>query len=244
MTITQSIHYTFDLRSSPLASVMPIDIQYPRNSTGDQNSDQTGGFPLYIPGGVDYDPANAASGAGYQSWYWVNAEKQNAIQASYPGYSYILYDDMEDASSFDPTTSSGMFLGGRGSFMLGDYGSNSTITTNAIALFGSAPDEAFVWIDGGHYVDSLETGMYEATGYSNPKTGRCQRYFQPQSAGYHCIIDVSFNGGSTWVTNVFDGHLINIPVADQGTSFKMRLTRRNTSTYVHRVLILGWGLVY
>jgi hypothetical protein len=244
MPTSQSIQYTFDMRNSVLTDVAPIDMLYPRTSSGYQHAEQTAGFPLYIPSGIDFEPSSTASGTGLQSWYYINYEKYLAILAANPGFSYIAYDDLEDATGFDMATASGVFAGGRGTFTLGDYGSASTVTTNAVALSGSAPTQAHVWADGGMYIPDLNSGGSQAYSYSDPKDDRCRRYFRPADVDAFLSFDVSFNGGSTWITGVFLNSLINIPLVDQGTSFKLRMTRINLSAPRGRVLLGSWALVY
>lgn len=248
MPSRQDITYTFDMRTAALNSLTPaIDVRYPKQQiSATFNSDMTGGFPLNIPNGIDFDPQAAGSGLGLSTWFWLTTEKHQAILARNPGFSFIVFDDLEDAVDWDASTASGVHIGGRGTFSIGDFGSGSTITTNAIPLFGSAPDEGVLWAETAMYVPAIDHPSGQPASYSNPKDGRFRRFLRPYQATSTAfmIYDVSFNGGATFISNVFPGTLFNIPVADQGTSFKLRITRRNTTSPRGRILLLGWALVY
>lgn len=244
MPTRQDIIYAFDMRTAVLTTAPAIDVLYPKSSTG-FNADMTGGFPLAIPSGLDFSPENVGSGLGLQSWNFLLTEKHSAILEANPGFHHIIFDDMADATGFDMTTASGINAGGRGCFTIGDYLSGSTVTTNAVALSGSAPGQAVIWAESAMYIPSLSYSYSSPAGYSNPKDGRFQRFLRPYGDTSSFLqFDVSFNGGSTWIINVFPQDYINIPVLDQGTSFKLRITRRNLTTPRGRILLGGWALVY
>lgn len=246
MPTSQDIHYTFDMRGTTVSTLTPINVSYPpfQPNGGDTfDSDATGGFILNIGSGLDFSPSQAG-GTGGQTWADITLEKHLAILGQNPGFSNIIFDDLGDATGFDMSTASGIISGGRGTFSLGDTGSASTITTNAVNTF-SAPTQAVLWFETYMYIPTIGAGPSQAASYSNPRDSRFQRVLRPfENSTTFLQFDVSFNGGATYTTNVFPQAMFNISVPNQGTSFKLRITRKNVSLPKGRIGVGGWALVY
>lgn len=242
MPTTQDIHYMFDMRGATIGTLTPINVSMPkRQSAGQFDSDATGGFILNIGDGLDFNPAQVPA----QTWSALTNEKNLAILQQFPGFANILFDDMADGSAFDMATAAGVIAGGRGSFSLGDTGSGSTVTTNGIGLSGGPPAQGVLWFETFMYVPDVGVAGSTAAGYSDPKAGRFKRVLRPfENSSTFLQFDVSFNNGSSYVNNVLPKTLFNIPGADQGTTFKLRVTRKVVASPAGRVGIGGWALVY
>lgn len=242
MPTTQDIHYMFDMRGATIATLTPINVSMPkRQSAGQFDSEATNGFILNIGDGLDFSPAQVAA----QTWSALTTEKHLAILQQFPGFANIIFDDNEDAAAFDMATAAGVIAGGRGTFSIGDTGSGSTITTNGIALSGGAPSQGALWFESFMYVPTVGAAGGTAAGYSDSKAGRFKRVFRPfENSSTFLQFDVSFNNGGTYINNVLPKTLFNIPGADQGTTFKLRITRKVVGSPTGRVGIGGWALVY
>jgi hypothetical protein len=241
MPTTQELHYTFDMRGATVATLTPINVSYPpRQTAGTFDEDVTSGFNLNIPNGLDFSPSQAAS----QAWSDLIAEKHLSILSLFPGFSNIAFDDLTDTTGFDMATASGVMAGARGTFSLGDTGSGSTITTNTVALSGT-PAQVAIWVETVMYVPEIGVAGATPAGYSNPKTGRFQRVLRPYGTSTTFLqFDVSFNNGVSYNNDVSPQEFFNIPLVDQGSNFKLRISRRVVASPTGRVGLAGWALVY
>lgn len=151
-------------------------------------------------------------------------KKYQGMLAYYAGYANIAYDDLLDVLDVDTSVSQGYF------------GEKNTVTilpggvfqTNAIALVGPNPPEAFV---------TWET--YQIS-LSDNATARVQPSYEelPSSSAYFTC-QVSFNGGANFYP-VLDGGLVNIPLVARGTSFVLQLTNVSASP----LRVGSWAVIY
>jgi hypothetical protein len=149
-------------------------------------------------------------------------KKYAGMLAAYPGYENILFDEQIDANgwSFPPATGSARCtVGERQNTSLSTGGTIESATT----ALGSTPAAVIVrW----------EAFVY---GYSDT-VGRT--YTEADPALFNVF--VSFNNGSTW-NNVTNRIFYSIPLADQGSNFKIRFQRNAGATKVH---LGSWAIVY
>lgn len=243
-TAARDTHYLFDMRSSTIASAAPIDANLAKAQLASFGfeSDATGGFVMNVPNGLDFDPSFSPT----QTWADLTATKLTAIKTQFSGLNHVLGDHLADATGFDMTTASGVIAGGRGTFSFGDSGSAANITTNAVAL-GSTPTQAVLWLETYMYMPGINLPFgTPAAGYSNSKTTPFKRIMRAWDAvsGVFLQADVSFNNGSTYMTNVTPRQFFSIALADQGNTFKLRLTRKAFGGQLGRVGLACWALVY
>lgn len=250
----QEIHYIFD-RTHPDASILtanPEEVAFPAQVATSPAGEffdtaMNGGFIVRVPAGLDFDANQPRTASDAINMFAILAEKSAALLNRFPGFSLIVFDDMLDAAAFDSSTASGTVLGGRNGIQMGHRAGAggsipATVDTVATAL-GSTPAEAVVYLEAYQLVPSAGFSSTAVPGYpTNPKADRMEMYFRPIAPGSYFQIDVSFNGGSTFITNIFSEDLINIDPADQGSSLILRLTRKNLqAAYIG---ISGWAVIY
>jgi len=147
--------------------------------------------------------------------------------AFFPGFTYIDYDDGLDATGWDATLTQGARLGSR---MTTSFAAGGGSTSTLITLTGSAPTTVIVVWE-----------VYEVTrpaSSDDPKDGVFTRlYTEGDAVDFVC--EVTFDNGVSWNT-VVDGVLFAIPLADQGTQFKIRFTNSTGD----RKWIGSWAVLY
>jgi len=175
-----------------------------------------GSFPINVPFGtpVDGNPTDLND---------LITKKYTGLLAYYPGFTYIDYEDCLDATGWDTSLYKGYTLGERLTTSIYDTG---TLQSNPVTLTGAAPSEVIITWE-----------VFQLT-MANPKDGLLVREYQEVDAT-NFQAQVSFNGGSTWVT-LPDGVLFSVPPADQGTSFIMSLTTATSG----RFWLGGWAVLY
>lgn len=176
-----------------------------------------GSFGLTIPFGVPVDgvPENLSD---------LLTQKFTGLLAYYPGFTDITYDEGIDASGWDPVGSGGVFMGDRGTTSMSDSGS---LRSNAAALT-STPSSAIVLWD-----------LFEVL-FDDPKDGIKTRIFREVDPS-NVSVDVSFNGGGTWITGITEGVQLSIPIGSQGSSFMIQI---NNDTYGDRLWVGSWAVIY
>lgn len=150
-------------------------------------------------------------------------KKYAAMLANYPGFTQIVYDALLDAAGLDLTVP-----GTQGQF--GERGTNriapaQTVTSTAQTL-GFTPSTAVVIWE----LFSLSTASTSAT----EKIVRTYTEKMPSD----CTCEVSFNGGSTWLTAT-SGGVLTVPAIDQGTSLVVRFSGAISQRYLG-----GWAVIY
>jgi len=179
-----------------------------------------GSFAIRVPFGIPIDgtPENLAE---------LETQKFAGILAFFPGFTYIDYDDGLDATGWDATLTQGARLGSR---MTTSFAAGGGSTSTLITLTGSAPTTVIVVWE-----------VYEVTrpaSSDDPKDGVFTRlYTEGDAVDFVC--EVTFDNGVSWNT-VVDGVLFAIPLADQGTQFKIRFTNSTGD----RKWIGSWAVLY
>ena len=184
-----------------------------------------GSFVIRVPFGVPIDgtPSNLAE---------LEVQKFTGLLSFYPGFPYIDYDDGIDATGWDTALSQGVRLGERMTTSIADLG---VLTSTMIALTGPAPANALIdWevfattrpADPDGDVDDPKNGIFS------------RRYVEITASDLTC--EVSFDNGANWNT-VTDGVLFPIPLADQGTQFKIRFTNNVSGA---RRWMGSWAALY
>lgn len=251
----QEIHYIFD-RTTPDASLLtasPEEVSFPAQAatapSGEAfDTNMNGGFIVRVPSGLDFDANQPRSATDEIDMFAILSEKSTALLNRFPGFTLIVFDDMLDATGFDASTASGAVLGGRNGVSLGHREAvtgaiPSTVDTVAVAL-GSTPPEAVIYLETYLMVPTVGfSALTSVTGYpDNPKDDRMGMVFRPVTPGTFFQIDASFDGGSTFITNIFSEDLLNIDPANQGNSLILRFIRKDTAPAL--VGISGWAVIY
>lgn len=179
-----------------------------------------GSFGVNVPFGV---PVEGTPGSLIE----LLTKKFTGLLAYYPGYTYIDYDEGIDSSGWDASSSSGVIIGSRGTTNIADSG---YLQSNALALTGAAPSDAIVTWE-----------VFEVIGFltENAKDGvKIRRYEEMDPSDLS--VQVSFDGGSSWINPVTDGVQFSIPVGQQGTSFVILLTNSSGK----RLWVGSWAVIY
>lgn len=208
-----STHYILDLETPTLADSVIRNVRFDTLF-----SPMTGGWVVRIPDGLNFKPEDIT---GYND---LITAKYAALLESYPGFSNILFDAFEDGSGLDASTGGRCAIGGRGTSQLYDGGSVDTV---AVALGGTPSQAVITW----------ELFLWQV---SNPRTDRLTMNYLERSAA-NFSVDVSFNNGSTFITGVADGGLVNIDPADQGSNLILRFTHQTTDVGVN---FGSWAVIY
>jgi len=259
MATNQEIHYIFSRHATDanIQLVAPLDVVYPILSSpgglGEYfNTPMNGGFVVRVPSGVDFDTHAPRTPGDSIRMFSIQAEKATGLLAKFPGYTNYVFDDMLDATGFDASTASGCVLGGRNGVFLTDSGNvtgriPATVDTVAVGL-ASTPAQATLYFEAFFVVPSSDHSVLLSAagdGPANPKDDRMSMVFRPVTSNLSAALgmDVSFNGGSTFITNVLSEDLINIAPADQGNSLIVRFYKPNSSVSFPTG-ISSWAVIY
>lgn len=180
-------------------------------------SPSTGSLVIRIPDGcaIHGAPENLAD---------LLDAKTAGLQALYVGFTDIAADSCLNSSEIDTETSSSVSTGG--GFAPACIFGSGIMNTQSVAL-GSSPTQCVVlW----------ETFSFTDT---DPVDDRFSRTYVETPSDGDILCEISFNSGATYNPTT-SGAVLNIPVADQGATAKLRFTNTNSS----RVYFGGWALVY
>ena len=166
------------------------------------------------------------------------AQKYQGILGSRGIYSTIIYDPMLDATNVNMASSHGVCTGFKGSICLYPTDPSNphpalVTTAHGITWLGAGvgPTQAMVTYELFTYVDS------------DPATGAYQRQFQELPTDHDVALEVSFNGGTTFIPTI-DKALVTIPPAARGTQLILRFTRTTDVTVTPRIFIGSWAVLY
>lgn len=180
-----------------------------------------GSFVVNVPYDVPLDgvPQNLSD---------LITKKFTGILAMYPGYQYILFDEQVDSVGwvFPPTIPAGVSLGTMGSRQTNSVLMGGTLESANSALLNT-PQTCVVRWDAFEYL------------HTDPTATVSQRqYREADPDGF--VVSVSFNGGSTWNV-VQQGVIFSIPLADQGSTFRIAFQRAGNTL---KLYLGSWALVY
>jgi len=156
-------------------------------------------------------------------------KKFAGILATYPGYTYINYDEGIDSLGWDASVSSGVRVGSRctTNILPGGY-----LTSNAVTLSAVPSVAILTW-----EVFSIEGQLTE-----NPKDGvLVRRYTELDPASLTPW--ASFDGGSSWVSSISEGVQFSIPVWSQGSDFMIRFANPSPPS-TERYWVGSWAIIY
>lgn len=149
-------------------------------------------------------------------------QKYTGLLAAYPGFSYIVYDEMTDATGFSMVASTGSTFGERGTISILPTGVAETV----MVPLASTPSECIVTWEVYNVVNT------------DPATGLFIREYQDRPAN-DLGVDVSFDNGSNY-TSAADGALHLIAPAVQGNQLILRVSN---ALGVRRWLG-SWAVIY
>lgn len=213
-----STHYLIDLHTTPFANSEINDVRF--SKTGETLLG--GNFIVRLPDGISIGPVNPTDLTD------LLTKKYAGLLAFYAGYTRITYDDLLDAANIDLPACVNASVGDRSTIRIPRTGT-SVLQSLPTPLIGAAPVECVV--------------TYETfdTPWTSPIDGRGTRTYTETVPGVVSTCDVSFNGGATFLSTT-DGGLLNIPPADQGTSFVFRVT--STGAFGANVSLGSWAVLY
>jgi len=166
------------------------------------------------------------------------AKKYQGILGTRGMYSTITYDSMLDATNVDMVLSHGVCTGFKGSICLyptDPSNPHPVLVTSAHGITwmgsGAGPTQAMVTYELFTYTDS------------DPATGSFQRHFQEIPTDHDLTLEVSFNGGATFISTI-DKALVTIPPAARGTQLVLRFTRTTNVAVTPRIFIGSWAVLY
>lgn len=178
-----------------------------------------GSFPITLPFDVPLDgtPSDLAD---------LITKKYAGMLSLYPGYQNILYDEQIDAGGWTITSSmAGFTVGERQS--TSSYTNASQMMSVTTVLASTPTIACFRW-------EAFEILYDDSTGVTGARS-----YREADPASWKVL--ASFNGGSTY-TELTSGMIFSIPLADQGSSFRLILDRASLSP--QRAYLGSWALVY
>lgn len=195
---------------SPPGSI--IDVK--QAPTGESIS--TGSLVIRVPEGcaIHGSPADLPA---------LLAAKTVGLQALYVGFTSIVADACLNSDEIDSESSSSVSTGG--GFAPACLFDSGALNTQSMAL-GSTPTQCVV---------TWETFTFSD---SDPKNGRFSRTYIETPSDSDILCEISFGGGPYNATT--NGAVLNIPLAAQGNTARLRFTNTNSS----RVYFGGWALVY
>jgi hypothetical protein len=205
-----SIHYLIDAHTNPVAD---SDINEVRREPPSGESPLMGNFIVRIPEGMplEGEPTDLSD---------LLVKKYAAVLDFYPGFANIAYDDMLDSSGITP--SPGNILGSRSSISANPV---KTLTSVPVALGGTPVEAIITWeafsIIPVSPIDNLMQVIYK----------------EEDANGFACT--VSFNNGASYSV-ITDGGLFNIPPADQGSNFIIKLL----NSAGQRLRLGSWAVIY
>jgi hypothetical protein len=211
-----STHYLIDL-FQPDVSFANSEINSVREAPDGQSL--TGGnFIVVVPGDVSVQNPTSLTD--------LITKKYASTLSNHAGFaSHIAYDDLLDDSGINhaAASTSGTF-GHRGSISINPGGGKLTSSGATLSI---TPTTAIVFWE-----------VYDYA-YADPASDLSTRTFREQPAtSFQC--EVSFNGGSTFKPAVASGGLLNINLADRGTSFVIRFTNAGSN----RLWLGSWAVLY
>jgi hypothetical protein len=214
--VTINTHYLVDLFSNPFSGAPILDVRAPENG----QSRAQGAHVIRIPAAVSVaNPSDLAD---------LLTKKYTGLLASYPGYTYIDYDDLLDATGIDPLATGctpRCTLGSRGGISVYPLGSSiKTVTTT----LSSVPAQVFITFE-----------IYQWA-YDDPSEDLLNRTYVEVVPSPANLVLVTFDN---WAHNfaVSDGSCLNIPPIAQGNQFALEFMN-NTST--QRFWIGSWAVIY
>src|SRR5574338_231782 len=190
-----------------------IDTRVPPNDQSLMN----GTFVVRVPDGVPVtQPANLSD---------LTTQKYAGLLSFYAGFTRISYDDLLDPSGVATGPSTKILLGERATIALLPGGILESVV---VPLTGGAPTVALT---------TWETFQVTST---DDKNDRFQRtYVEVPSSPSNITCSVSFNGGGSFNATT-DASVLNIPLADQGTNYVIRLTNASAG----KLFIGSWAVIY
>lgn len=210
-----SLHYSIDLFGDIAGGLAPI-LDIIETPTG--TSPLAGNFVVRVPEGLPVvKPLNLGD---------LITKKYAAFLAFYTSFTRVAYDDLLNTVDLDLTAvgTAGMF-GSRSSIRVNPA---ALVQSQTVVLGGGAPAQALI---------TWETFTITQTDAANATIARTYQEVPSDSA--HVTCQVSFNGGATWLSTL-DSAVLNIPLADRGTNFKIKLT----NAFGTALNIGSWALVY
>jgi hypothetical protein len=166
------------------------------------------------------------------------AKKYQAILGMHGLFTQVTYDTFFDAANVNLTNSRGVFTG-----LKGHVGLYPVDLTNPVPVLqtdpygitwggpGAGPPQALVTYEVFTYVDD------------DPADAAFQRRYQELPPDIDVSVDVSFDGGSTFLS-IQDKALVSVPLSSRGTQLLLRFTRTSHVDDVARVFIGSWAVLY
>ena len=159
-------------------------------------------------------------------------KKFAGILATYPGYTYISYDEGIDDLGWDASSAAHARIGSRCTTSLSPNGffGGGYLTSNIVTLSGVAPSVAI-----------LTWEVFEIQGLlsENPKDGVLVRRYEEMDASDLDAL-VSFDGGANWIGSITEGIQFSIPAWQQGTDFMVRFSNAASD----RRWVGSWAVIY
>ena len=206
-----AIHYLFDFFNPTLAASKINDVHAAKDGT----SLCVGNFIVRIPGEIQIDNPTSLPD--------LITQKHQGLLAYFTGFQHIAYDDLLDTTGVDISNSAGKF-GTRGTIAVGASGGQFQSLPVTLTV---APAQVLIVWETFTYIDNNppDDRFLRAYAETNPDTLTCQ---------------VSFNGGTNWITGVTDGGVVNVPVAYRGTNFLIRFANSTGAP----VNLGSWSVIY
>jgi hypothetical protein len=218
-----STHYLVDLYNDSINDVITAQ-------GSPLTSAVTGNYVVRVEDGVPVrNPTDLAD---------LLTKKYVGLLGTHGLYTQITYDDMLDPSSVNYTVSTGVFSGLKGA--IGIY---PLVTGNPTPLLRTT-NHSLTW--GGPGVGPTQALLvYELFEYvdTDARGAQFQRSYREVDPDVDVSVEVSFNGGSTWIS-AHDSDFISIPLVDRGTTLTLRFTRTTDISSRGRVFVGSWAVLY
>lgn len=177
-----------------------------------------GSFPVNVPFDIPIDGAPTDLND-------LITKKYLGILAIYPGFHHILFDEQVDSLDWDNPGGSSYTLGSRQNNSV--RGKSSDYLYSLTQTLATTPTTAVFRYEFFQYIES------------DPSSGQYTRKYQDITNASDIVIDVTFNGGNSFLTAT-NGALLNIPIGDQGNQFSLQVHRTaGTPAYIG-----SWAIVY
>ena len=217
----QDDQYLINMHGNPILSSRIVDVLSPPSGV----SEIGGSFVVRAPKGVVHDPADLAD---------LLSQKYTNLLTSYPGYQYLAYDDLLDASGINAAASVAC-LGERSNISIlpgspGEVWVPGSLITNAVTL-DITPSTALIFWEVFEYL-------------IDESSGRIVRSYREKDSDSTSTCSATFDG--TNYASVYNGQAHYIDPLLRGNQFKLRITNGNLDETMHYIpLWVGsWAVLY
>lgn len=209
-----STYYLLDMHVPSIADSRIVDVVKTDTTTSEFRCD--GLTPIRVPDGVRVvNPVSLTD---------LLTQKYQSLHARYPGFQYILSDDLLDPSGVQvgPPPTWLRKSGYRGT--IGGHFRTLAVTASITVTQCIVIYETFTW----RYVDARD--------------GRVERYYIEEPEGLRSA-QISVNNGSSFTTTT-SGALVTIPALDQGTDVIIEFLSSGDFYQDNRLVHIGsWAVI-